>query len=111
MRGLTILAAVTLFLASARPRSRWSPDREVALRGLLAQARVRRLPRLLRHPSRQGLGFSPDGRAAVTYRVVAGVSLASADPVGHRDSWQPAIEAWRAEAREFGWVPAVVRSE
>jgi len=106
--GLTILAAVTLFLASARPRSRWSPDREVALRGLLA-----------RDGSEDSLGyfatrrdkasvFSPDGRAAVTYRVVAGVSLASADPVGHPDSWQPAIEAWRAEAREFGWVPAVV---
>ncbi|CAN7253236.1 bifunctional lysylphosphatidylglycerol synthetase/lysine--tRNA ligase LysX [Terrabacter sp. LjRoot27] len=106
--GLTILAAVTLFLASARPRSRWSPDREVALRGLIA-----------RHGSEDSLGyfatrrdkasvFSPDGRAAVTYRVVAGVSLASADPVGHPDSWQPAIEAWRAEAREFGWVPAVV---
>jgi lysyl-tRNA synthetase class 2 len=106
--GLTILSAVTLFLASARPRSRWSPDREVALRGLLAQ-----------HGSDDSLGyfatrrdkasvFSPDGRAAVTYRVVAGVSLASADPVGHPDSWQPAIEAWRAEAREFGWVPAVL---
>ena len=106
--ALTILAAVTLFLASARPRSRWSQDREVALRGLLA-----------RHGSEDSLGyfatrrdkasvFSPDGRAAVTYRVIAGVSLASADPVGPRDSWQPAIEAWRAEAREFGWVPAVV---
>ena len=106
--GLTILAAVALFLASARPRSRWSPDREVALRGLLA-----------RHGGDDSLGyfatrrdkasvFSPDGRAAVTYRVVAGVSLASSDPVGARDSWQSAIEAWRAEAREFGWVPAVL---
>jgi lysyl-tRNA synthetase class 2 len=106
--GLTILAAVTLFLASARPRSRWSADREVALRGLLAH-----------HGSDDSLGyfatrrdkasvFSPDGRAAVTYRVLAGVSLASGDPVGHPDSWQPAIEAWRSEAREFGWVPAVL---
>src|SRR4051812_22439581 len=106
--GLTILAAVTLFLASARPRSRWSPDREVALRRLLA-----------RHGSDDSLGyfatrrdkasvFSPDGRAAVTYRVVAGVSLASADPVGDPGSWRSAIEAWRAEASEFGWIPAVV---
>jgi lysyl-tRNA synthetase class 2 len=106
--GLTILAAVALFLASARPGSRWSPDREVALRRLLA-----------RHGADDSLGyfatrrdkasvFSPDGRAAVTYRVVAGVSLASSDPVGARDSWQSAIEAWRAEAREFGWVPAVL---
>ncbi|GAA5026057.1 bifunctional lysylphosphatidylglycerol synthetase/lysine--tRNA ligase LysX [Terrabacter aeriphilus] len=106
--GLTILASVTLFLASARPRSRWSPDREVALRTLLA-----------RHGTDDSLGyfatrrdkasvFSPDGRAAVTYRVLAGVSLASADPVGDPDSWQAAIDAWRAEAHEFGWVPAVL---
>ena len=106
--GLTILAAVTLFLASARPRSRWSADREVALRELLAH-----------HGSADSLGyfatrrekasvFSPDGRAAVTYRVVGGVSLASGDPVGDPDSWRAAIDAWRAEAREFGWVPAVL---
>ncbi|MGO4596403.1 bifunctional lysylphosphatidylglycerol synthetase/lysine--tRNA ligase LysX [Terrabacter sp. 2RAF25] len=106
--GITILTTVALFLASARPGSRWSPDREVALRSLLA-----------RHGADDSLGyfatrrdkasvFSPDGRAAVTYRVLAGVSLASSDPVGDPDSWRAAIEAWRAEAREFGWVPAVL---
>ncbi|NUR80333.1 MAG: DUF2156 domain-containing protein, partial [Dermatophilaceae bacterium] len=106
--GLTILTTVALFLASARPGSRWSPDREVALRRLLA-----------RHGADDSLGyfatrrdkasvFSPDGRAAVTYRVLAGVSLASSDPVGDPDSWRAAIEAWRSEAREFGWVPAVL---
>ncbi len=35
--GVTILAAVALFLVSARPDNRWSADREVALRGLLAR--------------------------------------------------------------------------
>ncbi|MEO5744750.1 MAG: bifunctional lysylphosphatidylglycerol synthetase/lysine--tRNA ligase LysX [Terracoccus sp.] len=106
--GVTILAAVALFLASARPSTRWSADREVALRGLLAS-----------HGGNDSLGyfatrrdkssiFSRDGRAAVTYRVVAGVSMASADPVGDRDSWPAAINAWRAEAREFGWLPAVI---
>ncbi len=106
--GATLLAAVTVFLASARPLHRWSPSREVALRRLLA-----------RHGAGDSLGyfatrrdkssvFSPDGRAAVTYRVVAGVSMASADPVGEPDSWADAISAWRAEAREFGWLPAVI---
>ena len=106
--ALTIVAAVGVFLASARPGSRWSQDREVALRELLA-----------RHGGDDSLGyfatrrdkasvFSADGRAAVTYRVVGGVSLASSDPVGARDSWASAIDAWTAEAREFGWVPAVI---
>ncbi len=106
--GVTILAAVALFLASSRRGSRWTPGREVELRTLLA-----------RHGGRDSLGyfatrrdrasvFSHDGRAAVTYRVVAGVSLASSDPIGDPDSWARAIEAWRAEAREFGWLPAVI---
>ena len=46
--------------------------------------------------------FSPNGRAAVTYRPVAAVSLASGDPVGDPDAWDGAIEAWLAEAREYG---------
>ncbi len=52
---------------------------------------------LARHGRRDSLGyfatrrdkasvFSPDGRAAVTYRVLGGVSLASADPVGSPDA-------------------------
>jgi lysyl-tRNA synthetase class 2 len=106
--GGTILVAVALFLASARPVNRWSPDREVSLRRLLQ-----------RYGRRDSLGyfatrrdkasvFDAEGRAAVTYAVAAGVSLASADPVGPRDAWLPAIDAWRAEAREYGWLPAVI---
>ncbi len=52
--------------------------------------------------------WSPSRKAAVTYRVVNGVSLASADPIGDPESWPPAIEAWLEEARHFGWAPAVM---
>ncbi|MET7399386.1 bifunctional lysylphosphatidylglycerol synthetase/lysine--tRNA ligase LysX [Dactylosporangium sp. NPDC005572] len=52
--------------------------------------------------------FSPTGRAAVTYRVVFGVSLASGDPLGEPDAWPPAIDAWLREAREYAWTPAVM---
>ena len=38
--------------------------------------------------------FSPSGKAAVTYRVEAGVCLASGDPVGDREAWPHAIAAW-----------------
>ena len=105
---LTILGALLLFVASARPRSRWSPDRELALRRLLVS-----------HGGADSLGyfatrrdksstFSADGRAAVAYRVIGGVSLASGDPVGDQGAWSAAIAAWRAESRVFGWVPAVL---
>jgi lysyl-tRNA synthetase class 2 len=108
LSGATILAAVGLFYASSKPRNRWSPDREVDLRALLVA-----------HGARDSLGyfatrrdkasvFSPDRRAAVTYRVLAGVSLASADPIGDPASWAAAISSWRAEAQEYGWQPGVL---
>ncbi|MFD2081121.1 lysyl-tRNA synthetase, class 2 [Actinopolymorpha cephalotaxi] len=52
--------------------------------------------------------FAPSGAAAVTYRVVAGVSLASGDPVGDPRQWPAAIRAWLAEARRYAWAPAVM---
>ncbi|MBT2504713.1 DUF2156 domain-containing protein [Streptomyces sp. ISL-98] len=52
--------------------------------------------------------WSPTGKAAVTYRVVGGVSLASGDPIGDPEAWPGAIEPWLTEAREHGWIPAVM---
>ncbi|AZM52847.1 hypothetical protein DMA15_09745 [Streptomyces sp. WAC 01529] len=72
-----------------------------------------------RHGERDSLGYfslrreksvvwSPTGKAAVAYRVVSGVSLASGDPIGDPEAWPGAIEPWLAEAREHGWLPAVM---
>jgi lysyl-tRNA synthetase, class II len=52
--------------------------------------------------------FSSTGKAAVTYRVMGTVSLAAGDPLGDPEAWPGAIAAWLAEARSFGWVPAVL---
>ncbi|GEB56652.1 membrane protein [Streptomyces gardneri] len=52
--------------------------------------------------------WSPSEKAAITYRVVGGVSLASGDPIGDPEAWPGAIEPWLAEAREHGWIPAVM---
>ncbi|MDT0452921.1 phosphatidylglycerol lysyltransferase domain-containing protein [Streptomyces hesseae] len=52
--------------------------------------------------------WSPSGKAAVTYRAIGGVSLASGDPIGDPEAWPGAIEPWLAEAREHGWIPAVM---
>ncbi|GHI05823.1 hypothetical protein AQI88_09705 [Streptomyces cellostaticus] len=52
--------------------------------------------------------FSPSGKAAVAYRVIGGVSLASGDPIGDPEAWPGAIDAWLAEARRHAWTPAVM---
>jgi lysyl-tRNA synthetase class 2 len=52
--------------------------------------------------------FSGTGKAAITYRVVGGVSLASGDPLGDPEAWPGVITAWLTETRRYAWVPAVL---
>lgn len=108
LAGTTLLAAVVIFLASAKPRNRWSAEREVALRRLLAAEGGRDSLGYFATRRDKASVFAPDGRAAVTYRVVAGVSLASADPIGDPASWPAAISTWQREAHDYGWQPAVL---
>ncbi|KRE63469.1 bifunctional lysylphosphatidylglycerol synthetase/lysine--tRNA ligase LysX [Nostocoides sp. Soil756] len=85
------------------------------------EARVRTL--LRQHGDADSLGYfatrrdkavvydtgEPDtAAAAVSYRVVGGVSLASGDPLGDPRRWPAAIDAWRREARANGWSLAVM---
>ncbi|MDR2252714.1 MAG: bifunctional lysylphosphatidylglycerol synthetase/lysine--tRNA ligase LysX, partial [Bifidobacteriaceae bacterium] len=102
-----LLLALIVFTRSDRRLAAIGPEQELQLRGLLA-----------RHGEQDSLGyfnlrrdksavFSADGRAAVVGRLVGGVLLASADPVGERAAWGGAIREWIALARRHGWTPAV----
>lgn len=108
MLSATLLGSAWVFLRSAHWRDSWSPDRELRVRQLLAQER---------HPDSLGyfatrrdkaIAFSDDGRAAIAYRVLNTVCLASGDPLGPRDAWPAAIATWLRTAREYGWSPAVL---
>ncbi|MEU1984663.1 bifunctional lysylphosphatidylglycerol synthetase/lysine--tRNA ligase LysX [Nocardia sp. NPDC019395] len=52
--------------------------------------------------------FTPNGRAAIGFRVELGICLALGDPIGARDCWPQAVEAWQRHARRFGWPVAVI---
>ncbi|MFE7624709.1 phosphatidylglycerol lysyltransferase domain-containing protein [Streptomyces sp. NPDC057509] len=105
---LLLIAVVYAAFRSRRAVDPITPEDEAALRALLD-----------RHGERDSLGYfalrreksavwSPTGKAAVAYRVVGGVSLASGDPIGDPEAWPGAITPWLAEAREHGWIPAVM---
>ena len=105
--AVTVITAASLLRPARGPRAMTEAD-EWKLRDLLA-----------RHGANDSLGyfalrhdksvmFSPTGKAAVAYRVVGGVSLASGDPVGDVEAWPGAISAWIAEARRYAWAPAVL---
>ncbi|MFE0810260.1 phosphatidylglycerol lysyltransferase domain-containing protein [Streptomyces sp. NPDC058794] len=105
---LTAVTTVYLAFRPEHPAARLTEDDETRLRALLD-----------RHGGRDSLGhfalrrdkavvFSPSGKAAVTYRVVSGVMLASGDPIGDVEAWPGAIERFMDEARAHSWTPAVM---
>lgn len=52
--------------------------------------------------------FSPDGRAAVGYRVLLGTALAGGDPVGPAESGAQAVAEFVEHCARHGWRPAVL---
>ncbi len=54
--------------------------------------------------------FSPDGLAAIGYRVRFGTAVASGDPVGEPESWPAAVDAFVREARRRRLRVAVLGS-
>lgn len=108
---LSTLLVLAVFYAAFRSRRAVDP---------LTEGDEERLRALLdRNGDRDSLGYfalrreksvvwSPTGKAAVVYRVVSGVSLASGDPIGDPEAWPGAIDPWLAEARAHGWIPAVM---
>ncbi|MBT2224625.1 phosphatidylglycerol lysyltransferase domain-containing protein [Nonomuraea sp. NEAU-A123] len=105
---LTVVTTLYLLLRPERPISELTAEDERRLRELLD-----------RHGQRDSLGyfalrrdksvlFSPSGKAAIAYRVVSGVMLASGDPIGDPEAWPAAIDGFMTEARLHAWVPAVI---
>lgn len=107
--GLTALVAGMYFLLrSSEPAPSLSDGEAQHLRALLRA-----------HGQQDSLGyftlrrdksvvFSLSGKAAVTYRVLAGVALASGDPLGDAEAWPGAITAFLDRCRRYGWTAAVL---
>jgi lysyl-tRNA synthetase class 2 len=106
--ALTVLLPAYLTLRPAEPAAVLQGDDETQLRTLLE-----------RHGDRDSLAYfalrrdksvvwSPTGKAAVSYRVVSGVCLATADPIGDPEAWPGAIASMLALADRHAWVPAVM---
>ncbi|MGW0394147.1 phosphatidylglycerol lysyltransferase domain-containing protein [Streptomyces sp. NPDC003042] len=108
MSMLLLLAVLFAAFRSRRAVDPLTARDEERLRALLARQGERDSLGYFALRREKSVVWSPTGKAAVTYRVVGGVSLASGDPIGDPEAWPGAIEPWLAEAREHGWVPAVM---
>jgi lysyl-tRNA synthetase class 2 len=95
-------------LRSAEPKPSLSAGDEARVRALLdSHGEQDSLGYFALRPDKSVV-FSPSGKAAVTYRVLAGVALASGDPLGDLEAWPGAIEEFLDECRRYGWMPAVL---
>jgi lysyl-tRNA synthetase class 2 len=108
---LSTVLVLAVFYAAFRSRRAVDPlteDDEKKLRALLERQGERDSLGYFALRREKSVVWSPTGKAAVAYRVVGGVSLASGDPIGDPEAWPGAIEPWLAEARVHGWIPAVM---
>ncbi|TQM29535.1 lysyl-tRNA synthetase class II [Nocardia bhagyanarayanae] len=106
--ALALLAAVITLLRSQRAENAMTGLDESAIRGLLDRSDVDDSLGYFATRRDKAVVFAPSGKAAVTYRVELGVCLASGDPIGVREAWPQAIDAWLKLADRFGWAPAVM---
>ncbi|NLG55622.1 MAG: bifunctional lysylphosphatidylglycerol synthetase/lysine--tRNA ligase LysX [Rhodococcus sp.] len=106
--AIALLAAVITLFRSQRASNALTGYDESALRGLLQRYGAEDSLGYFATRRDKAVVFSPDGQAAVTYRVEMGVCLASGDPIGDPESWPDAIEAWQTLATGFGWALAVM---
>jgi lysyl-tRNA synthetase class 2 len=105
---LTALTVAYLALRTPEPRPVLTPDDETRLRDLLAKQGQRDSLGYFALRRDKSVVWSATGKAAVAYRVVSGVALASGDPIGDPEAWPGAIKEFLALAADHAWVPAVV---
>ncbi|MFJ8661031.1 phosphatidylglycerol lysyltransferase domain-containing protein [Streptomyces sp. NPDC093795] len=105
---LTALTTIYLAFRPEHPAARLTDEDELRLRALLDQHGGRDSLGHFALRRDKGVVFSPSGKAAVCYRVVSGVMLASGDPIGDVEAWPGAIERFMDEAKAHSWTPAVM---
>ncbi|MFF3316491.1 phosphatidylglycerol lysyltransferase domain-containing protein [Streptomyces sp. NPDC003035] len=105
---LTALTTIYLAFRPEHPAARLTEDDETRLRALLDKHGARDSLGHFALRRDKGVVFSPSGKAAVCYRVVSGVMLASGDPIGDVEAWPGAIDRFMDEAKAHSWTPAVM---
>lgn len=105
---LTALTTSYLAFRPEHPAARLTEEDERRLRALLALHGGRDSLGHFALRRDKGVVFSPSGKAAVCYRVISGVMLASGDPIGDVEAWPGAIERFMDEAKAHSWTPAVM---
>jgi lysylphosphatidylglycerol synthetase-like protein (DUF2156 family) len=107
LAGIGVLAIAAVALSPAPAPAPGTPTQRAAVRVLANHADADSLAPFATRRDKSYV-LSPDGRAAIGYRVVLGTALAAGDPVGQADGAAGAAEAFLDHCRRHGWRPAVL---
>jgi lysyl-tRNA synthetase, class II len=105
---VTVVVVALLALRPSEPVAALSAEDEQRLRELLDRQGERDSLGYFALRRDKSVLWSPTGKAAIAYRVVQGVVLASGDPLGDPEAWPGAMAEYRRLAEEYGWTPAVI---
>lgn len=103
---MTALTSIYLALRPPEPRPQLTDADDAAMRLLLLDSPDSLGYFNLRRD--KSVVWSDSGKAAIAYRVVSGVMLASGDPLGDPEAWPGAITNFLAEAERHAWTPGVI---
>lgn len=107
LSAVGVALAVVIFLRSSRARLPMSSADELAVRRLLMEHGADSLGYFATRRDRSVV-LTEDRCAAVSYGVFSGVAVACGDPLGPRERWPEAIEAWQRTLHRYGWSGAVL---
>lgn len=105
-----MLVVLLAFFRAPRGRARLQPADERRLRELLRGSGRRDSFGYFALRRDKSVCWAPARDAAILYRVVNGVALASGDPLGPPAAWSAAVTAWLDLAGAHAWVPAVTNA-
>ena len=107
LTGALLVSVLAWLMASAPAPRPGNRAQRAILRAMVAHPDSETLaPFALRYD--KSYVMSKDARAAIGYRVLAGMAVAGGDPVGAIESWPDAVDEFLALAEHSGWRPAVL---
>ncbi len=108
LSATALVVALWMLLRSAHRMRALSEADELDVRRILRTGRTDDSLAYFATRRDKSVVFSPDHQAAISYRVVNGVALASGDPLGPEREWDAATVEWFEVVERYGWRPAVL---
>jgi lysyl-tRNA synthetase class 2 len=108
MGVFTILVPLWLFFRKITPHTAMSDEDRIILKQLYKHDELQDSVAYFATRYDKSVVWSKNKKAAIAYRVVNGVMLASGDPIGEYSLWPEAIGEFISIAKQYAWTPGVM---